>query len=1294
MKISVISPSFNQAQFLPHNLRTVSGQTGIELEHILVDPGSTDGSLELAQAASHAILIAEPDRGQSHGITKGFERATGEVLCWLNSDDMFPSPDTLKKVADAFAANPDADIIYGGVDFVDEEGAFLRKGFVNKKSETLLKSFHQQVGIVQPGVFWRRRVFDELGGPSEDYNYCMDYEYWVRMADAGFKWVYIDETLAHHRWWSGMKTSAGRDKSLIEHFQVGSRYFGYIHWKWIDRYAEFLATQNDGVVNHAETVDEVAKAAHAKAAIEQFVTQGMLLLLERSQDPDHVETLAYIRRLAPDLKRVLFADEDLPDRVMKHDDPHADKRPAWCIFDTTVPGRSERYKSYYVPDNFSRHFDADWYHAQHAHAIERLRRQSENRKDTCVIVANGPSLNKSNFALLDRADVILSNYAVINDDLRKAATYLTIVNDLVATQGSVPFNQVDAIRVMPFWLANAINSGPDTAFLPATVIPEFNGRLDGVFSWRSTVSFFNMQLAYALGYEKVALIGFDHSYQQAQNFKEGDAIKQKEEDPNHFDPRYFQGKTWQAADTGNMEKSYLLARDAYAAGGRKIVNATVGGMLEVFPRMELEDILPGNDPTTARLPASTETVAAQAEALPRLLVIDMTPMGSGSATGQVKSSLLQNWQAGEVLQLASPGHDRYSLVRRNEAGGYDSQEQPLEQIRSQIDAFDPEVILYRPLADRPGLHDFAMAQIAQRDVPLVTWIMDDWPARLQAEDPARFATLDRDLRALLQQSALRLSICDAMSEAFEARYGVSFKAYANGIDPQVWRPQSRAEDGVFLLRYAGGLAPDMNAQAIQRVAQAVQELADDGAKIRMEINTQPWWLEQSGALFDGLGAVSLSAESRSAQDYAKWSCSADALLIAYNFDDTSMRYVRYSMANKLPECLASGAALLVHGSKEVATVGYVAKAGVAELVDSPSKPALRQALEGLLKPEHRQRLGAAGRALALARHDLQKISANLTRDIVATCRHIPGFWAAQLDPTGALQALPDLQLPQDRDGQVLVVYDQVEDVLAQALVRQQDWEAALADWQEQAQSAISTFYQARDRVKLLPRLSWLRAQAGVFEERFGVSAQQVLPLQGSGRDDLVMHALACQILREQPHVLQVQEQLQACSHMTPAVEADRPASDQLITAAAAVLQQRQKAQQLSQVQRQAQEQLNQVQSQTEQKLDQWQQRSTQESDAQKLLQEQLKQLQAVSEQYFSQLSERSEEVAQLRQALQKTEQERDARAADLHRTQEDLGHARGEIDHIYGSKSWRVTEPMRQARRMLSSAKTAERQDD
>lgn len=1278
MKISVISPSFNQAQFLPHNLRTVSGQTGIELEHILVDPGSTDGSLELARAASHAILIAEPDRGQSHGITKGFQRATGDVLCWLNSDDMFPSPDTLKKVADAFAANPDADIIYGGVDFVDEEGGFLRKGFVNKDSKNLLKSFHQQVGIVQPGVFWRRRVFDELGGPSEDYNYCMDYEYWVRMADAGFKWVYIDEVLAHHRWWSGMKTSAGRDKSLIEHFQVGARYFGYIHWKWIDRYAEFLATQNDGVVNHAETVDEAAKAAHAKAAIEQFVTQDMQLLLERSQDPDHTETRDYIRRMAPRTKRVLFADEELPGRVMEHDDPHADKRPAWCLFDTRVPGRPERYKSYYVPDNFSRHFDADWYEAQHAHAVARLRRQSENRKDTCVIVANGPSLNKSNFSLLERADVILSNFAIINKDLHKAATYLTVVNDMVASQGSVPFNQVDAIRVMPFWLANAINAGPDTAFLPATVIPEFNTELDGVFSWRSTVSFFNMQLAYALGYEKVALIGFDHSYKQAKTFKEGDAIEQKEEDPNHFDPRYFQGKTWQAADTGNMEKSYLLARDAFAAGGRTIVNATAGGKLEVFPRMELEDVLPGNDPTVARLPAEGGTDQA---ALPRLLVIDMTPMGSGSATGQVKSNLLRDWQPGQILQVASPGQNRFSLVRRTGADAYPQEELPLARIRQEIDAFDPEIILYRPLADRPGLHDFAMQEIAARQRPLVTWIMDDWPTRLEAEDPERFAKMDRDLRALLAQSALRLSICDAMSEAFEARYGVPFKAYANGIDPQQWQRRRRGGSGL-LLRYAGGLAPDMNAEAVQRVARAVAELAAEGADIRFEINTQPWWKKQSGHLFDGLQAVSLSAETRSPQDYREWVCEADALLIAYNFDEISLRYVRYSMANKLPECLASGAALLVHGPREIATVAYAEGTGAAELVADPDQQELKQALRRLMDPDRRSRLCAAGRAVAEERHSLQRLAAGLAADVAHICPQAPGPWAWAVggaSGAGAVQRLDDaagLAAAVQVGGCGVTVYDDPAEVVAQALAAEADWQGWLDAWAAEARSCIAAFFSARSRVLLLPRRPWARApgaEPAGLSERVPGGRAAIAPLVSVPDPDPVFYAMACLLVQSRPEIAALLQELLACSHLPEAAEAEPAAPLEALEAGGRALhKQRQELARLQQAQERMAQRLKTAE--------------TQAGASRKqcgLLEEQLKQLQATAEQYFSQFTARTGELEQSRQELDTLRGQLEQAQAELEHTRGDRDQARGELDHIFRSKSWRVTEPLRQARRVL-----------
>ncbi len=1009
MRFSVITPSFNQAQFLPDNLRSVAGQTGarITVEHILVDPGSTDGSTELARAAKHAILIHEPDRGQSHGITKGFERCTGEIMTWLNSDDFYPTPRTLEIVASVFASNPGADIVYGNVNYVGEAGEFLRKGFVHSKSETLLNSFHQQVGIIQPGVFMRRRVFEKLGGPSEDYNYCMDYEYWVRMASAGFKWVFTPDVLAHHRWWDGMKTSSGRGDSLIEHFKVCAHHFGYIHWKWLDRYGEYIATGKDGVVNHANVVDQVKRDSFTRAAIHRFVTQDMLELLEQSDRAEHFETLAYIRRIAPDLKRIYWKHRDLTNAGAKttHPDLDAEKRIAWHIFDT-VTKKGGKFKTYRVPQNFERSFDARWYEQQADNASRRFAEFSAHRKDRCVIVGNGPSLNKSNLALLDQADVIISNFAVISKELRLYASYLTVVNDLVATQGTVDFNRLDIPKIMPFWLANTITEGENAVFLPATVIPEFCTAVGGVFSWRSTVSFFNMQVAFALGYQQVALIGFDHSYQQAASLKEGDSIDQKEEDPNHFDPRYFHGKTWQAADTDNMEKMYQVARTAYEKAGRRIVNCTVGGKLEVFPREPLETFLGRSTIRDVRLPVArplSDLAARREPPLPRLLVLDMTMTGNATATGEIKANLLADWPAPDFLQVAAPGKDRLDLVRRGADGSYHSTGATEAEARAAITAFRPELILYRPLADQPHLHRLAMSVIGPEGgtgtVPLVTWIMDDWPARLQAENPAYFAEMDADLRLLLVRSAVRLSISEAMSAAFVTRYGLAFRAFANGVTPAQWPTVARTHaPGPLRVRYAGGLAPDMNAASVLRVAQAVERLNTVGQPVSFEISTRPWWQQASGALFKDLTATHIDTQDRSFADYVSWLCDADVVVIAYNFDAASLRYVQYSMANKMPELLASGAVLLAHGPRGIATIDYLAGTDAAVIVDEESDSAVEAALRALqADPARRNALVQRARTLAFSRHNLLDLRHDL-RQIMADAARSGGQNAGAAPP--------------------------------------------------------------------------------------------------------------------------------------------------------------------------------------------------------------------------------------------------------------------------------------------------------
>lgn len=1264
-KFSIVTPSYNQGQFLPFNLVSVREQTHPDIEHIVVDPGSTDGSRETAEAADGIILIAEPDRGQSDGITKGFARATGDYMTWLNSDDFYPDPHILEKVAAAFEQNPDADIIYGKVDFVDEEGKFLRNGYVNPNQDALLDSFAYQVGIVQPGVFMRRSVFEKIGGPSEQYEYCMDYEYWVRMATSGLKWVYLDETLAHHRWWGGMKTSKGRDQSLVEHMRVCANYFGYVHWKWLDRYAEYLTSSLDGVVNHNYKPDPLAKSDNAHRTIRRFVTQEMLRLLEASDKPEERATLNYVHKHAPDLVRYAWNADELDGLETTSPEPDAHKRPAWHVMDAT-DSKGYPYRSYNVTDNFHRCFDANWYHDAKERGVRKLASLSKWRRDVCVIVGNGPSLNQTDLSLLKDADVIISNFATLNPQLFELATILTITNNLVAQQGRVDFNNARKPKVFPIWLSNDLNETDETAFVEAVVRPMFNESLDGVFSWRSTVSFFNMQLAFALGYKKVLLVGFDHSYVQPQSVKEGDLIKQDEDDENHFDPRYFKDKVWQAADTDNMEAMYELARKSFDAAGREMVNCTVGGRLEVFRRGDLATeiaamaqtapdtkALDANDIKTQKkldrliaklpqdlrdpifLPTAQIPPAAQLEGLtkvkalfngeldkiyrprlqalkakrkarrcfiigngpslkhtdlsllrdevtfamngfflkmpdldweptyyvvedhlvaedradeinamhgptklfpahlryvlepddktvffdhrkrvsfplgfdfsfkadahtyaggtvtftcmqlaaylgfdeiyligvdasyhipkdaklagesrvkeldmasddpnhfhpdyfgkgkrwhepnvdimleayeearqacdargikiinatvggklevfpranyadifsdkadlPRVLLIDMTRIADGSATGELKATLFADWPANRLMQLHMSGGSSVGLTYNGRTTEFSD---PLRSdgraIDEAVEAFAPDLIIYRPTPRTDILHKKAMRLIAKFDLPLVTWIMDDWPAALELDDPDAFKQLDAQWRSLLDLSSVRFSISDAMSEAFAERYGFRFISVANGVDVSEWpKPVMQKSDVPLSVRYAGSLAENMTLSSVRLVAEAVERLAQEGMDITFEIKTRDLWKRVAAPHFKGLKHTKFILADLEPKAYRAWLSAADIVVIGYNFDTESKSYIQHSVANKLPECLASGAVLLAVGPADVATISILNELDCGIRVTNNDADAVVRAIRALaVSPEERFRLGTEAQEIAFDKFNVEHL---------------------------------------------------------------------------------------------------------------------------------------------------------------------------------------------------------------------------------------------------------------------------------------------------------------------------------
>ncbi len=235
--------------------------------------------------------------------------------------------------------------------------------------------------------------------------------------------------------------------------------------------------------------------------------------------------------------------------------------------------------------------DPVWKLAALGRGIEGLREARDARtSDTCIIFGNGPSLKWVNRALLGRHPVIASNYAFLDADLFRHVTHYTVVNPLVAEQAAEEINGLEGPRkFFPYWLAYCLAEKNDVTFVNARGgSPDFSTNAESWISWSSTVSFFNLQLAYYLGFKRALLVGFDNIYLQPEQAEEGDPIRNDEDDPNHFDARYFKGKAWHAADTKAMEAALGAAEDAWRADHRLIKNCTVGGALEIFPRSTLE----------------------------------------------------------------------------------------------------------------------------------------------------------------------------------------------------------------------------------------------------------------------------------------------------------------------------------------------------------------------------------------------------------------------------------------------------------------------------------------------------------------------------------------------------------------------------------------------------------------------------------------------------------------------------------------------------------------------------------
>jgi len=233
-RISVITPSFNQAKFLEQTIRSVLDQGYPNLQYGIVDGQSTDGSIDIIRRYQDKLdfAIIEKDRGQTEAINKGLRRADGDIVCWLCSDDTL-LPNALKTVGSYFANNPKAHWLIGACNQVEVDGRLSKVIYpspITSLEGVLFRDQQHPFVVPQPSVFWKRSINHRVGFLREDLHYCMDFEFWLRLVRHGWYPHLLDAKLATYRLHEASKTCATPDQFVREHVMVEGEYACLLPW--------------------------------------------------------------------------------------------------------------------------------------------------------------------------------------------------------------------------------------------------------------------------------------------------------------------------------------------------------------------------------------------------------------------------------------------------------------------------------------------------------------------------------------------------------------------------------------------------------------------------------------------------------------------------------------------------------------------------------------------------------------------------------------------------------------------------------------------------------------------------------------------------------------------------------------------------------------------------------------------------------------------------------------------------------------------------------------------------------
>jgi GT2 family glycosyltransferase len=230
LRFAIVTPSFNHGCFITATIDSVLGQDYPAVDYLVKDAGSSDGTQAILESYGQDLRWRqEPDHGQAHALNVGFRHVEGELMGWLNSDDVL-APHTLAAVAGFFERHPEVDLVYGHRIFIDAHGFEIGRAVLPPHDPVTLRYADY---VPQETLFWRRHVWEKLGGLDETLQYALDWDFLLRASAAGFRFARIPRFVARFRVHDDQKTSAWLVRGLEEQATLRARWVDP-DWTWSD----------------------------------------------------------------------------------------------------------------------------------------------------------------------------------------------------------------------------------------------------------------------------------------------------------------------------------------------------------------------------------------------------------------------------------------------------------------------------------------------------------------------------------------------------------------------------------------------------------------------------------------------------------------------------------------------------------------------------------------------------------------------------------------------------------------------------------------------------------------------------------------------------------------------------------------------------------------------------------------------------------------------------------------------------------------------------------------------------